>query len=638
MNKEEALTGFLKGLRIAINNSLAYSRAHPYFLKNAQDFKEKIDETFNFLNPIKVNVATEALFLDGKEWKKAAYFVELAHILHQRKIKSIEFQPGLSAAEVADFLSLLALQPKEIIRNGGLSRLLGNAKSQHIRVENLDYAQLLGGQGEEAKDIWVYLFKEAVEKRDNRRINEFAGDFSKGLHYLNVKEIIEDDQLRQLLAHFLSHLKKEEKEKFFKCAQELSSFIVNSASQVSSDKADKLKEIFGGLESGDFTDILLSQLSGESSFNALNLELFSRLAGEKNAGQIASSLVSKVESRPDLKNNPVFLKQIRDLLSSPGKENASPVYRSALSALLKDISTAASLFFDCHALRVNYRMVILNLFVQEANPDELNLLLKRLDKGWEQVAQDKDYGFLRNLLDTLKQKRGGLPPDAAENIARQISRIVEADIWDGALPEDLIQLAASLEKSYSAADFYLNKLFQEKKLSLCGLKLFLGFFPAQLDTFYGLLKQRHADLEFLSQIIKISGQIDLPVSLAVLKEIYSFGNELMKTEVLRAMRACSEFDPEFIFPILREKSHSLKKEALLVLLRDSAAKPKAIEMLLGMRSPWGIKNQLLLENILVIEELGVREARDDLILFSKRRFFWNRQLRNKALAVLENWK
>ena len=117
MDKEEALGDFLKGLRIAINNSLAYSRQHPYFLKNSQDFKEKIEAAFKFLNSIRVDVASETIFLEGKDWQKLAFSSELANILHQRKIKSVEFKPGLTVNEVADFLSLLSLQPKEIIKN-----------------------------------------------------------------------------------------------------------------------------------------------------------------------------------------------------------------------------------------------------------------------------------------------------------------------------------------------------------------------------------------------------------------------------------------------------------------------------------------------------------------------------------------
>jgi len=123
-----------------------------------------------------------------------------------------------------------------------------------------------------------------------------------------------------------------------------------------------------------------------------------------------------------------------------------------------------------------------------------------------------------------------------------------------------------------------------------------------------------------------------------LKEIFFSGNELIKIEVLKAMQESEKFDPDFIFPLLKEKSTILRREALAVLLKDDAAREKAIDMLLGMRSPWGMKNQLLLENILVIEELDVRQARNYLVLFSKKKFFWNRRLRDKALEALESWE
>jgi len=66
MNKEEALNDFLNGLRIALHNTSAYQREHPYFRKSTNDFKHKVDVLFNFLNPIKINIAPNSLFLDGR--------------------------------------------------------------------------------------------------------------------------------------------------------------------------------------------------------------------------------------------------------------------------------------------------------------------------------------------------------------------------------------------------------------------------------------------------------------------------------------------------------------------------------------------------------------------------------------------
>ena len=177
----------------------------------------------------------------------------------------------------------------------------------------------------------------------------------------------------------------------------------------------------------------------------------------------------------------------------------------------------------------------------------------------------------------------------------------------------------------------------EKIASVYGLKLFLKFFPSQLNIFYGRLKDARTDLEFLSQIIRAIARVDLPVSLAVLKEIFLFGNELVKLEALRAMRESREFAPEFVFPLLKEESRILKKSAFEVLLRDNSARQKALEALLGIKTPWGINNKVILDNIMIIEELNVREAIDYLRNFSKKRFFWNRELKSKALALLKEW-
>ena len=56
MDKEEALHEFIKGLRIAFNNSLAYPRQHPYFVKSVDEFRQKIEVLSGFLKPIKLYI------------------------------------------------------------------------------------------------------------------------------------------------------------------------------------------------------------------------------------------------------------------------------------------------------------------------------------------------------------------------------------------------------------------------------------------------------------------------------------------------------------------------------------------------------------------------------------------------------
>ena len=268
------------------------------------------------------------------------------------------------------------------------------------------------------------------------------------------------------------------------------------------------------------------------------------------------------------------------------------------------------------------------------------MTLEKLDKEWTDINQNKDYKFLKNLLDALRQKDkdGDLPAGVLEDAEKRIGETVENDIWNEAIPEDLVKLADALEKNCLGVDFYLDKIFQENKLNVHALKLFFRFFPESLSTFYERLRTRHADLDFLSQVIQILTEIDLPVSLVVLKEIFFSENELIKLEVLKAMQSSKTLDKKFIFSLLGDNSIALKKEALKVLLRDVLNKRRALNLLLGMPSPWGTKNTLILENIMIIEILGLREANEYLLALSKRKFFWNKKLRVRALEVLNKWK
>ena len=103
MDKEEILAEFINGLRIALNTSCAYSKEHPYFIKAASEFKNKIESTFSLLNPIKINITPASLIIDGKTLENSLLYTDLASFFHLRKIKSIELKPGLSIDETAVF-------------------------------------------------------------------------------------------------------------------------------------------------------------------------------------------------------------------------------------------------------------------------------------------------------------------------------------------------------------------------------------------------------------------------------------------------------------------------------------------------------------------------------------------------------
>jgi len=130
----------------------------------------------------------------------------------------------------------------------------------------------------------------------------------------------------------------------------------------------------------------------------------------------------------------------------------------------------------------------------------------------------------------------------------------------------------------------------------------------------------------------------MPVSFNyILEQIYLLSNNYIKIEVLRAMQELDRFDKDFLISILQKDDIYQKKEALLILMKDERTKKEALEILFLVKSPWGRKNRVLLDNIIAVEDAGLKEAKDYLIGISKTHFFWNWNIKRKAKEVLKKW-
>jgi hypothetical protein len=639
MSREEALIEFLNGLRIALNNASAYQRNHPYFMKSTQDFKAKVDNLFTFISPIKISFAPDSLFLDGRSWQKPAFLVELAGMFHLRKIKSIELREGLAAEDLADFLSAIALPPREIIKEGGLGRILKDIDKEHFRVEELDYSGFLREVGkEETKDVWTQLFKDAIKEDDERKINEFADNLENIIKNFQVKDFCENEELRESLYNFLSYLKENRKEKFCQCSRAVFNHLLKYKEALYDERLDKIKSLFVNLDDNDYACIFWSGLLEDESFDSLNLNLFSNLIGEERKKGIAESILKSAPSRDYIKENPKAVKKIQDLLSVTGDQAVSDVYRNILSSLSRDISFEKGFSYDRNQLNVNYRYILLNMLAQEQHRKRLGLITERLAGAWEAVARDRDFIFVKDLSEILRRRKGESAFFASvfEGLEKQESSFLEEVIWEEAGAE-LANITEALTKSAHRADFYLHKIFVERKINPCALKLFLRLFPGELAAFYGQLEKNASDIEFLIRIVGTLKEIDLPIIPEVLKRIYFAFNELIKIEILQAMRQLPRLDEEFLQSVLKKGDVSLKKEALAALIRDPAARKRAIENICSVKSFWGTKNKAIMENLLILEEFDLKEASFYLTELSNLPFFWNRGIRNRARDILKRW-
>ncbi|MBU1726174.1 MAG: hypothetical protein KJ880_00885 [Candidatus Omnitrophica bacterium] len=639
MDKEEALQDFLKGFRIVLNTASAYSKDHPYYRKSVATFKQKIDALSRYLNPIKINVTPDSLYIDERFWAKLGIYVDLAGFFHLRKIEGIEISPGITVQELVDFLNCVSIPKREVIRKGGVRHMMELGQYPDISVKELDYSMLLMGEGEEAKDIWVYLFKESVDKADLQKINEYALNFSSIISKFKAKDIVDDDELRENIGKFLKYLKNTKSDKFKACAQDLFKMALRNKDLSNSQKIQELKDVFQDLSEDEFSDMLWKQLSADQNFDSLSFELFSRLSGKEKQDEIIKSFVKKAEDKEFLEKNKQAVKKAQELFSVSQDSHLSEVYRNTLSQLFKNISFESVLTFDRKALLENYRYILLGLFDLEKEQQRLGFIMESLDAELDKVVEVKDFSYLGNLLEILRRKRieGSLLKPGFVEIYKRIVEFIENAVWDDDLQIDLEEFIDAIIKPARGLDFYIGKFFHEQKLTPNALRLFFRHFPQKMNLFLSNLSQRYSEPHFLLKVIDNLRQIDSPVVLEVLEFLFAADNKFIKIETLKAMRDLKLLDEKFLFQILKSKDYALRREAFAVLIYHKETESVAAEMIFSVRSLLGLKNNLLIENMMIVNDLDFVQASDYLYSFAKRRFFWNRKLRDKAKSILRKW-
>ena len=639
LSKEETLIDFLKGLRIILSNALAYPTDHPYFIKSVEAFQHKIDAAFPLIKPLKIAVTQDSLFIDGKYWEKLPLYVELASLFHYRKIKTIEFKPGLSREELTNFLACVSKPVREILRQGGIRNILFKLKDSHIYVEELDYSELLNAKGEELKDVWVYLFKTAVEDKDIKKINAFANNFKGILDNFKGKDLLDDSELRQGLYNFLSLLKEEEKEKFFNCTKRLLSFILKDRSIRSEVTLDQLKVFFSDLDKSASTDVFFDAVCAAENYDSLSMEVFTKLFDEDAHRGIAVTLEKKIKDSDIIKTNPKAAKRIKELFLVSDNTQIMPFYKDALKWLSEVNFPKEELIFDRNQLYRNYCFLLLNLLTQETDIVALNGTVDSILQEYNNITEAKDFEYLGFLYGAINKKlAGGLYSGSIlATLGEKISMFLENAIFQDEEFDNLDSFLETIKNSSAGMEFYLKKIFNEGNFNTNVLKLILKLFHSDLGLFYEKLKVKSTDIDFMAKVVRNLENIDTPLSIEVLKNIFYLSNNIIKDEVLKSMHSLNCSNEEFLFSVLESGDNLLKKHALLVLLRRRDSIPRSLKILFSPPDHFGRGNNILIEHINIIEDLGLIEAVPDLEKFSKRRFFWNRNLKVRALEVLKKW-
>lgn len=639
MSKEQALHELFMTMKVSLKNAAMYNQEHPAFQKAVIDVKEKVDSLFEYISPIVISFSPHALLVENKFWDEEKMYQELGRTFHFRKVKKFKVSRGVTLSELMVFMSHIALTPRDIFKKGGIEVILRDENISHITVEELDYSQLLKGEGEEVKDVWSYLLQEAVEHEDREKLMEVADSFEKVIKDFEPGEFLEDKEFSENFIRFFDYLKLNEENNYRKCAKNLVKTVVRKKEDIKDEeKLKNIKAIITDLKEEDLATSLWDELIHDDNFDSMSFSIFSKLIERDKQEKVAFSLTEIFKEDDTLREDPLAEDKIKELLSGPSSAMMSEIYKQTLTSFLKDISYETKLTFDQTLLQKNYRYILLDILKKEKSLEAIRESMTRIFSEWDTIKEQKDVAYVQYVYQVLNEKHEEILADS--KIKLYISKIVgfvEHSILEGDHLLEFDYFIENLKESTLDVNTYLDRIFTDGKISQYILRAFFKFFKEFLFYFNLNLDQSSKDTKFIETMIKNLQEIDTPLSLITLKNIYQAESTATKYRVLRAMHKLTETDEKFLFPILKSKETALKAEALILLMRDQRMKRLAFETLFQLPSVYGIKNNRLIEHIKIIEDKDLREAKHYLEEFSKWRGFWNKKLRNESLRILEKW-
>jgi len=636
VDNDRLLEDFFRSLKVTLTNAFSYSKDHPYFIKSVENFQVKLEAILAVLNPLKIGVSSTGILVDGKNLTKSGLYDELSRLLHQRKIKNIEIRNGVRLEELIRFLSLISLSPKDILKSCGINAMLKDKQLAHFTIEELDYSAFLQGQGQECADLWGYLLKEAAHSKDPSKLEMLADDFGPFVKGSSEKDILETEEVSSDINEFLVCLREKNKEKFDQCSKDVFLWLLRNKRSLNEEKLAKFKPVFNSLSQEDFSALLWEGIAKEDNFDDLSLQLFSKISEQKNPAKIAEGFLTKANESQYLKNNPNALKRIQNLLTAGHDDRVSAVYRNTLEFLVKGIVTAGGAAFDQRGLRENYRYIVLNMLTMDGDEANLKLAAEVLEKELAGIFEDDDLDFLKSLSKLLlERKKQGI--EVCANLEKKLSAFIENIALNQSLKPQQGFLLDMVSSSAHEAGYYLDKIFTPEKADKQVVSLFFRLFPQQSGAFYQRLERKLEDMEFLAGLIDTLGQLTGSEALEILEHIYSSANELIKIEILTAMAKFKKVDVDFLTPQLSADSFLLRKKLFSVLLLDAQASQKALDLLFQRPNFFGKDNGLLIENMQIVFDLGYLKAAGRIRELAGKRFFWNKNLRNKANQILKEW-
>ncbi len=620
---------FVKSFKVALTNCSVYFPKHPIFSQSIISFKEKIDYLAGENLSLTVKIKPDSLIV-AKQVLEDNATKELSATLHQKKIKSIVFQKEVITQDLSIFLVSLSSNIDDILSGGGLRRLLKNKKVKSIQVEDLDYSSLLEGKGEQIKNVWGYLFSLQQEQGGEDSPENFLENFKETVDKFGVKEVLEDENLSELLVDLFSKLQSQTETDLKKTLKKLSESILKTRNLNNVKNKEKLKKLFSRFESGDLADLLSNLFQANISLDQSSFDLFSFLVPSEIHEKTAKMLKDKYqknEAKPEAEG-------IQNVFSSLKDEGAVPLYRKHLSIDTGVKPSGFKLDFSYDHLKENYRLSLLDLFFYE---NDFSILDSIVDKIAEEIQDDPlgKMDYIKQFIKIYQKKLKSMDANLLYARSKKIWACLEKDIFIRGEIVNFNFLTDLLDSSSLDSSFYLDKINSGDFNSLV-LQLFFKFFPQKVSQLQEIILTKKNDFSFLRKVIANLEKVDSPAVLGIFREVYSGASFSIKIEVLNRLKNYSYCDQDFLMSIVKSSNFYLRKKAVEAAVKFSQLRQQVVENLLSLSNFLGFNSKTILENLDILEQAYVVEAKPFLEKLSSSKFFWNKKIREKSLSLLKN--
>ncbi|MCF7886920.1 MAG: hypothetical protein K9L71_00710 [Candidatus Omnitrophica bacterium] len=620
---------FVKKFKVALTNCSVYFPQHPIFSQSVNNFKKDINSIAQNEPCLLIKVKPKALIVNEKSLEERSSYKDLAAFFHRRKIKSIKIEKEITAEELSKFLVNISSSEKNILAKGGIKKILKENEVKNIEINELDYSQLIKGEGKEVKDIWNYILRPEDAQGNNKvTANKFVDKFRKTTEKYGIKEILEDRKMSKQLLDLFEKI--EDKDNFKKVVGSLVKSILDDKRLEKITNKEQFKSLFSKIDSQDLANFLSRFLQSDKSFNPSSFRLFSTLISPDAHKVVAGSLNKEIKAG----KSKFDIDKTRDLLGSLDDQNIIPIYQKNLSLdNLGGVSNKES-FFDYNHLHQNYRLLLLDLFFYETNGSRLSLILEKI---LLEIEEDflENIEFVNKFAKIYIEKTTNTGPKELNSTIKKVWSQSEKNIFKTNDFRNFIFLTKVLDATTLDIYFYLDKI-EEKKFNSLVLRLFFKFFPKQIDKLYEKIKSKRKDFDFLKKIItdlKLSNHF---AALDLLKRLFDLVPILVKIEILDIIKNYSQCDQNFILPLVNSQSFHIRKKSVEIAIKFPQLHKQIAQKLLSLSNYFGFNSKIILENLEIINQNYISQARPFLDKLARMNFFWNRQIRKKAKQILED--